>query len=99
MKEVVQVFAKSIKEQTNKSADGQEIWGSLGTIIQGILGVLGIVAVVFIIIGGINYATSQGDTGKVKKARDTILYAVIGLLVALFSFAIVTFILNGIQGK
>jgi hypothetical protein len=99
MKEVVQVFAKSIKEQTESSADGKELWGSLGTIIQGILGVLGIVAVVFIIIGGINYATSQGDTGKVKKARDTILYAVIGLLVALFSFAIVTFILNGIQGK
>ena len=99
MSQIIKVLGKSIKEQVEGQADGQDIWGSLGTITQAILGVLGIVAVVFIIVGGINYATSQGDSSKTKKARDTILYAVIGLLVALFSFAIVTFILNGIQGK
>ena len=99
MFEIIKVVGKSIKEQVEGQADGQDIWGSLGMITQAILGMLGVVAVIFIIVGGINYATSQGDSAKIKKARDTILYAVIGLLVALFSFAIVTSILNGIQGK
>ena len=49
-----------------------------------------------IVIGGINYALSQGDPGKVKKAKDTILYGVIGLVVALLAFAIVTFVLQAL---
>ena len=50
-----------------------------------------------IIIGGINYALSQGDPGKVKKAKDTILYGIIGLVVALLAFAIVQFVLSAIS--
>lgn len=57
----------------------------------------GIVAVIVIVIGGIFYTISQGDPGKIKKAKDTILYAIIGLIVSLLSFAIVTFVLDKIQ--
>ena len=53
----------------------------------------GIISVIVIIIGGIYYTTSQGDPGKVRKAKDTILYAVIGLIVSLLAFAIVNFVL------
>ena len=53
-------------------------------------------AVVMIIIGGINYALSQGDPGKVKKAKDTILYGIVGLVVSLLAFAIVQFVLQAI---
>jgi hypothetical protein len=53
----------------------------------------GIVAVVFIIIGGISYSISAGDPGKISKAKDTILYAVIGLIVVLVSFIIVQFVI------
>ena len=60
---------------------------------------VGIIAVIFIIIGGINYTTSQGDPGKVKKAKYTILYAVIGLIVSLLAFAITAFVLNALEGK
>ena len=56
------------------------------------IGIIGVIAVVMIIIGGINYTTSQGDAGKTKKAKDTILYGIIGLIVAILAFAIVTFI-------
>lgn len=49
-----------------------------------------------IIIGGFNFMTSAGDPGKVKKGKDTILYGIIGLVVALLAFAIVNFVLNGI---
>lgn len=61
-------------------------------IINGIVGVLGIVAAIFIVVGGVNYMTSQGDPGKTKKAKDTILYAVIGLIIAALAFAIVNFV-------
>lgn len=57
---------------------------------------VGIIAVIFIIIGGINYTMSQGDPGKVKKAKDTILYGIVGLVVSLLAFAIVQFVLQAI---
>ena len=63
-------------------------------IINIIIGISGIVAVVFIVIGGINYMTSTGDAGKVKKAKDTILYGIIGLIIVLLAFAITQFVLN-----
>ena len=55
---------------------------------------LGIIAVIVIIIGGVLYMTAQGDTTKIATAKKAILYAVIGLIVALLSFAIVNFILG-----
>ncbi len=69
---------------------------SITTILNGIVGVLGIVCVVVMIIGGVNYMTSSGDSGKVKKAKDTILYGLIGLIVCVLSFAIVNFVISNI---
>ncbi len=66
-------------------------------IINIIIGIVGFIAVVMIIIGGISYSTSAGDAGKVKKAKDTIMYGIIGLVVAILAFAIVNFVLGGIQ--
>ncbi len=69
----------------------------LPNLIQGILntiiGICGLIAVIFIIIGGVNYMTSTGDPGKVKKAKDTILYAVLGLIIAVLAFTIVNFVI------
>ena len=59
----------------------------------------GILAVVVIIIGGIFYATSMGDPGKTKRAKETIMYASIGLIVVLLAFAITEFIINATQGN
>lgn len=67
-------------------------------ILNAIIGVSGLVAVVFIILGGIQYMTSTGDAGKVKKARDTILYAVVGLIACVLAFAIVNFVITKILG-
>ena len=60
---------------------------------------IGILAVVFIIIGGYNYTMSQGDPGKVAKAKSTILYAIIGLVIALMAFAITSFVLSALNGS
>lgn len=63
-------------------------------IINGIILVLGIVAVVFIVIGGVGYMTSNGDASKLQKSKNTILYACIGLVICVLSFAITNFTIN-----
>ena len=66
-----------------------DIVSIITNILKVIIGVCGLVAVVYIIIGGINYMTSTGDPSKTKKAKDTILYALIGLIICALAFAIV----------
>lgn len=66
-------------------------------IINAVVAALGIVCVVVMIIGGVNYMTSSGDAGKVKKAKDTILYGLIGLVVCVLAFAIVNFVIANIM--
>lgn len=61
-------------------------------IINVVLTLVGIVTVIVIIYGGIMYATSLGDAGKAAKAKNTIIFGVIGLVVSLLAFAIVNFI-------
>ena len=46
-----------------------------------------------LIWGGILYTTSAGDSNKVTTAKNTIMYAVIGLVIAIFAYAIVNFVL------
>jgi len=50
-----------------------------------------VVAVAFIIISGIRYITSNGDQVKIAKARQTITYAIVGLVIVVLSYAIVNF--------
>ncbi|MBQ3348364.1 hypothetical protein IJJ36_04015 [Candidatus Saccharibacteria bacterium] len=77
---------------------GDELQGNIINIINGVVGALAIVAVIVIIIGGVQYMTSSGDAGKVKKAKDTILYGVIGLVICVLAFAIVNFVIKNIIG-
>lgn len=55
----------------------------------------GIIAVVVIIIAGYIYTTSAGDPAKTKRAKDAILYAVIGLVVIILAFTITQFVIGG----
>ena len=71
---------------------------SLYTLIQNIINlllmVIGIIAVIMIIIGGIRYTTSGGDAGQTKMAKDTILYAIVGLVVAIMSYGLVNWVIG-----
>ncbi len=58
--------------------------------------VVGITAVIMIIIGGFKYITSQGDSNNVNSAKNTILYAVVGLVIVAFAQIIVKFVLTKI---
>jgi hypothetical protein len=64
------------------------------TVVNLLLTVLGIISVIMIVIGGIRYTTSGGDSAGLKNARDTIIYAVVGLVIAILSFSIVNFVLS-----
>ena len=79
--------------------DDDGLSSTIGTIISFALGVIGVLCVVIIIVGGVTYTTSQGDSAKVAKATKTILYGVVGLVVCLLAFAIVNFVLSGISGS
>lgn len=69
-----------------------------GSIIETIIGILlwaiGAISVIMIIVGGIRYVISAGDASQIKAARETILYAIVGLVLALSSYAIVYFVLG-----
>lgn len=56
--------------------------------------VAGAFSVLFIVIGAIRYAISSGDSSHLNGARDTILYALIGLVISMSAFAVVQFVLN-----
>jgi len=61
-----------------------------------ILYVIGIVSVIMLIFGGFRYVISAGDSKKITDAKNTILYAIIGLIIALLSYAIVHFVISTI---
>ena len=80
----------------NTVGSDNNLVGNVKTIISNIIAVLGLVCVVVIVIGGINYMTSTGDTSKVEKAKKTILYGAIGLIISALAFTIVNFVITDI---
>ena len=68
------------------------------TITNVLLFIIGAVSVIMLIIGGIRYTISQGDSSAVSSAKNTILYAVIGIIVAILAFAIVNFVIGSFVG-
>lgn len=63
-------------------------------IVNVLLFIIGAISVIMLIIGGIRYVVSGGDSSAVTGAKNTILYAVIGIIVALLAFAIVNFVIG-----
>lgn len=63
------------------------------------IGIIAAVSVLFIMIGGLRYILSDGDPQKASRAKNTIIYAVVGLLVAISAEAIVAFALNNINSN
>ena len=80
------------------ASDGTTLTSTVNVIINIAIGIIGLLAVIMIIVGGFQYTTSAGDSGKVTKAKNSILYGVIGLVIALLAFAIVNFVLKNVFG-
>ena len=78
----------------NKAQAEASINNTLDNVINIFSVIVGIVAVVMIIVGGFKYITSSGDSSKVSSAKNTILYAIIGLVVVALAQIIVRFVLS-----
>lgn len=90
-------FAASLPVVNTVTPSGDmSIESVLSKIINAILLLTGGIAVLFLILGGLQYITSSGNKDKAEKAKQTILYAVIGLIVIALSFVIVAFVSQNI---
>lgn len=66
----------------------------IGIIVNTILFIVGALAVVMAIWSGFQYITSTGDSGKVSKAKNTLVYSIVGLIIALLAYTIVNYVFN-----
>ncbi|NLA42691.1 hypothetical protein GX865_00830 [Candidatus Saccharibacteria bacterium] len=74
-----------------------DLFGSAGVfskITNVLLFIVGAISVIMIIIGGLRYVISGGDSTNVSAAKNTILYAIIGIVISLLAYAIVNFVLE-----
>ena len=87
-------FEKGIKDTGGSS--GQSVSSFIQSIINILLFIAGVIAVVMVVIGGLRFVLSNGDSGATSKARNTIIYALVGLVITIMSYAIVNFVLGNI---
>lgn len=78
-------------QPTNLFAGGDAL---IPRLINLMLFIVGILAIVFLIFGGIRYVISGGDKTKVDAAKNTILYAIVGLVVAILGYAVVNWVIG-----
>ena len=79
-------------EMKGKSIDGKD--GLIKTVVNILLWAVGILSVIMIIFSGFRYITSAGDASKTKSAQSTLIYSVVGLIVAIMAWAIVNMVIK-----
>lgn len=75
----------------------KDVANIIGTVVRILLFIVGSIAVIMIIISGIQYVTSAGNADAVKKAKSTLLYSIIGLIIALLAYGIVFYIIDAFK--
>ena len=88
-------------DQAQGAETPDDLFGSGGvfeTISNVLLFIIGAVAVIMLIIGGIKYTVSGGDQNAVQSAKNTILYAVVGIVVAILAYAVVRWVIDSFKG-
>ncbi|MFZ2513391.1 MAG: pilin [Candidatus Saccharimonadales bacterium] len=80
--------------ETTTTEGADKLNNIISTIVNIFSVLVGVIAVIMIIWGGLRYITSGGDSGKITSAKNTIIYALIGLIVVALAQFIVKFVLN-----
>ncbi len=89
-------FAKPTDDQRAGLAQEASLSGAFIRVLEFLTGLLAILAILAIVISGIYYITSGGDGGRVDTAKGWLTYAIIGLVVALLAWVIVTAVSEGL---
>lgn len=76
------------------TSKGLDISGLIKTLIQLFATIIGVVAVIMIMVAGFKYITAGGDSAKITSAKSTIIYAVIGLVIAALAQVIVRYVID-----
>lgn len=92
MNHLFYILAKLEVPSTLPQTDANGV--KIQTVLQAVFVIAGSVALLVASLGAFKYVVSQGDPQAVEKAKNTILYAIIGLVVALSAWTLVTFVLN-----
>lgn len=91
---VLVILAYTITQFVVMTVDGSSWEGLRDSVINTLIYAVGIISTIMIIISGIRYVTSGGEAAKVAGAKNGILYAVVGLVVAILAYAIVNFVIG-----
>lgn len=86
--------ARDAVKDLQTGGDDTTVEGGITDLVNVLLFALGAVAVIMIIFGGFRMVTSNGNADQIKSGKNTIMYAVIGLIVAILAYAIVNFVVN-----
>jgi hypothetical protein len=100
-------FALAGKISEGVNSFGSKVYGGSYTppqqiaalVIQAVLTFLGVIFIALIIYGGFLYMTAMGESDKVKKGKNVILYSVIGLVIILAAYAITSFVVSSISNS
>lgn len=87
-------FKASVDEVGGSDASG--LPETIKNTINILLYVAGVIAVIIIVIGGIRFVTSEGDANSANKAKNSVVYAAVGLVVAVIAYAIVNLVLSNL---
>lgn len=90
-------IAQTIEKNDINVPKGDLSEASFSAVLQLIFGLLGAIALLVIVIAGLRYVISQGDPQATAKAKNTIIYALVGLVIAVAAFSIVSFVIRNTQ--
>lgn len=100
-------FASAATDTARKACEGVQASGGgactggqlenfLRDIVNILLFVIGTISVIMIIVGGLRYVLSGGDANSITAGKNTVLYAIIGLVVSIMAYAIVNFVIGSL---
>jgi len=92
------ILAINPQATCGKKAASSTLNKVLQLVLQMISAIAGVIAVIMLIVGGFKYITSQGDANAAASARNTLIYAIVGIMIVVFAQVIVKFVLKKSAG-
>lgn len=94
MDKLLRIFAADYTIDISHLPHVDATQGRVEIILTIVFTIIGALSVLFFVAGGLRYITAQGDPQQISQAKNTLIYALVGLLVSISAIAIVTFVLG-----